>query len=523
MSTTPPSSSNSPAPADARPVPRPRGQAGPIILLIIGALLGSSGAGLIAGGTALFVATAQQQNDGYFTTQAETFAVDSYAITSPRLNMGADFNIPTVTGFDFATLRLQASAVQADQNIFLGIAPRAEVERYLANVNVSALREVTTTPFRVNYREVPGTRVPQAPESQTFWTESASGAGQQNIIWKPVPGDWSVVVMNADASAGVAVNISAGVRTDLLGPIAAGLLAGGGLLFVLGAVLVTGGAVGLGRRAVAAEAPASAVLARPFVSRVQPISPVTLTGHLDPALSRGLWLIKWLLVLPHVIVLIGLWFALLVTTVVAAVAIVFTGRYPRSLFHFNVGVLRWSWRVAFYAYSALGTDRYPPFTLAPTDYPADFTVEYPERLSRGLVFVKSWLLAIPHLALLGVFVGGSNVWAYPWRGDSDWRMGNFGSAGVPDGASLLGILVLIAGVILLFTGRYQQPLFNLIMGVNRWVLRVITYTSLLRDDYPPFRLDQGPTEPEPRPEPRPEPTPEPTLPADTRPQSTPTG
>ncbi len=189
--------------------------------------------------------------------------------------------------------------------------------------------------------------------------------------------------------------------------------------------------------------------------------PLSLRGDLDPGLSRWLWLVKWLLVIPHCFVLLFLWIAALVLSVVAWFAILFTGRYPRGIFDFNVGVLRWSWRAAFYSYSALGTDRYPPFTLRSVDYPADLTVEYPERLSRGLVLIKSWLLAIPHHLVVGILKG--------------------------DG--LLGLLVLIAAVVMLVTKRYPQGIFDLVMGLNRWVLRVAAYVLLMTDQYPPFRLD----------------------------------
>jgi Domain of unknown function (DUF4389) len=220
--------------------------------------------------------------------------------------------------------------------------------------------------------------------------------------------------------------------------------------------------------------------------------PVQLTAEFDPRLSRGLWLVKWLLAIPHYVVLAFLWAAFLVTTVIAGFAILFTGRYPRPLFDFNVGVLRWSWRVGFYASGALGTDRYPPFTLARTDYPADFDVAYPERLSHGLVLVKSWLLAIPQLIIVALFTADIPLWR---TATNDWGSGNQGTAGI----SLLGILVVIAGLCLLFTGRYPRPLFDFVIGVNRWVYRVLAYVALMRDEYPPFRLDQGPHEPADRP------------------------
>lgn len=216
--------------------------------------------------------------------------------------------------------------------------------------------------------------------------------------------------------------------------------------------------------------------------------PVRVEATLSSELSRGLWLIKWLLVIPHVIVLVFLWLAFIVLTVVAFFAILLTGRYPRAIFGFNVGVLRWSWRVGYYSYSALGTDRYPPFTLADVaDYPARLEVEYPQSLSRGLVLVKWWLLALPHYLVVGVLAGGA------WAG---WNAANENGTWT-SGGGLIGLLVFIAGVVLLFTGRYPRSIFDFVMGMNRWVFRVAAYATLMTDAYPPFRLDMGGQEPEP--------------------------
>jgi hypothetical protein len=181
-------------------------------------------------------------------------------------------------------------------------------------------------------------------------------------------------------------------------------------------------------------------------------------------------------------VLLFLWIAFAVVGVVAFFAILVTGRYPRALFDFNVGVLRWSWRVGFYSYSALATDQYPPFTLKDVpDYPARLEIAYPESLSRGLVLVKWWLLALPHYLVIAVFVGGA------WAGSGIDRL--YGGGG------LVGLLVLFAGVMLLFTSRYPKPLYDFVLGMNRWVFRVAAYGALMTDAYPPFRLDMGGNEP----------------------------
>lgn len=191
-----------------------------------------------------------------------------------------------------------------------------------------------------------------------------------------------------------------------------------------------------------------------------PAYPVSVVGELEEGLNRWLWLVKWFLIIPHAIALYFLWIAFSVLTVIAFFAILFTGRYPRGMFDFNVGVLRWSWRVIYYSYSALATDKYPPFSLSTRDYPANLEVEYPEQLSRGLVLVKWWLLAIPHYFVVSVFSG------------------------------LISLLVFIAAVVLLFTGRYPKDIFGLVLGFNRWRLRVTAYATLMRDEYPPFRLSE---------------------------------
>jgi hypothetical protein len=214
--------------------------------------------------------------------------------------------------------------------------------------------------------------------------------------------------------------------------------------------------------------------------------PLRLTGELDPGVSRGLWLVKWLLAIPHFIVLFFLWIAFFVTTVIAGFSILFTRRYPRGIFDFNVGVLRWSWRVGFYSYSALATDRYPPFSLADDpNYPARLEVDYPGELSRGLVLVKWWLLAIPHYIVVAIFTGGA--WA-TWSGQGE----PYGWATV---GGLIGLIAVFAGVALLFTGRYPKPMYDFVLGMNRWVFRVAAYTGLMTDTYPPFRLDVGGHEP----------------------------
>jgi len=190
--------------------------------------------------------------------------------------------------------------------------------------------------------------------------------------------------------------------------------------------------------------------------------PLHVEGQLDAHLSRWQPLVKWLLAIPHAFVLLFLWIAFGLLTVVALGAILVTGRYPRAIFDFNVGVMRWTWRVGFYSYSALGTDRYPPFTLADDPgYPARLDVEYPESLSRGTTLIQWWLLALPHYLIIMAL------------------------------GTVHSVLAFVAAAALLFTGVYPQPLFDLVLGIDRWIYRVGAYAGLMTNEYPPFTLDTG--------------------------------
>lgn len=208
-----------------------------------------------------------------------------------------------------------------------------------------------------------------------------------------------------------------------------------------------------------------------------------LNGRAQDPPSRWLWLVKWLLLVPHYVVLFFLWLAFFVLTVVAYLAVLFTGRYPRGIFDFNVGVLRWNWRVNYYGYGALGTDGYPPFSLADDpSYPARLTMDYPDRIANWRPLVQ-WLLAIPHIVIVTALTSGPAIASY--GNDTDPTSRTTTSIGV------FGALVLILALGQLFTGKRLTGIYDLLLGINRWSYRTVAYVALMTDEYPPFRLDQG--------------------------------
>lgn len=449
-----------------------------IAALALGGILALAAIMLMVAGFLLgFLYVTERDDDGFFTSPVERLVTTTSALTSERIDLGSDVEPDSrLWDLDFGTIRITTES--GSDPVFIGIAREDFVEQFLLGVRHEELTRVDFSPFSYETRLRAGGRPSSPPVDQDFWAASASGPGEQSLEWEVERGRWVVVLMNADGSPGVDQLVQAGVKVDAIGPVTVVLLGLGLLVLIVALSLLVTGVRGISR-----HPDHAAPTARP--QQVDRVYPARLTGTLDADLSPGLWLIKWLLAIPHFLVLIVLWIGFWVATIIAFFGILFTGRYPRSLFNFTVGVMRWTWRVAFYATSAIGTDRYPPFTLRSTDYPADFDVDYPPRLSRGLVLVKWWLLAIPHYLIIAV-IGGGLQWPSVGTLGSVW--GGFGS--------LVFVLVVIAGFSLLFTRRYPPGIFDLVMGLNRWVFRVHAYAALMTDAYPPFRLDMGAGEPQ---------------------------
>lgn len=469
-------------------------------LLAVGSLLALlSFAVLAAGGVLAWATATQRDGEGYFSSADQRFATSAYAITSDRIDLhSVDTHGWFVDGDHLADVKVSAKRASNEGAIFVGVGPVDDVEAYLSGVAHDEVTRIETDPFDVRMRRSPGSRRPALPGEQAFWAAKVIGPGTQTLRWEVQTGDWMLVVMNADASEDVRADIGLALKVSFLGPLLGALFGGGGVLLALGVALIIVGAHGLGHDQTSASAGGSADARTGMIGEagaarmVGTRSPVRLEGHLDEPLSRWLWLVKWLLVLPHLVILVVLWIAFAAITVVAGFAILFSGKYPRSLFDVNVGILRWTWRVTYYASSALATDRYPPFSFGPVDtYPATLEIEYPTQLSRGLVLVKWWLLVLPHYVIVAVFTAGWTVGG-PRFGTGASRTGwAFGFSG-----GLIGVCSVIAAVALLFSGRYPRGLHDFVMGLNRWVYRVIAYAALMTDQYPPFHFDGGPNEPE---------------------------
>ena len=185
--------------------------------------------------------------------------------------------------------------------------------------------------------------------------------------------------------------------------------------------------------------------------------PVRLDVEYPEGLSRWKIFVKWLLAIPHFIIVYILQIVNSVLVFIAFLAILFTKKWPRGMFDFSLQIHRWTANVLAYSLLLL-RDEYPPFSGDIGEYPLVLDVEYREDLSRWMIFVK-WLLVLPHVIIL-TFLG---IAAF--------------------------FVVVIAWFAILFTGRYPRSMFDFVVGTYRWLTRVSAYSSwFMTDRYPPFSL-----------------------------------
>jgi hypothetical protein len=210
--------------------------AGRVVLIVLGSIGVLFGVALLAGGGFLLWADRTQREDGYLTTPTERFATPTYALTRTRLEVDTDGAGWVLNDSWFGKVRIRGESA-GGKTLFMGIGPEAEVAKYLGPVAHANVEDIDFDPFRVTYLPVAGGTPQGPPTDQSFWAASASGVGTQTLTWKVRDGDWSVVVMNADGSRGIAANIDVGAKMSFLLWVAIGALIGG--------VLVTGGSTAL--------------------------------------------------------------------------------------------------------------------------------------------------------------------------------------------------------------------------------------------------------------------------------------
>jgi hypothetical protein len=443
---------------------------GRVVGIVFGSLVVLAGLGLVLGGGGVLVAERVLSNqDGYITFRTATINQDAYAVIAPVQIGGA-------SGFWWrhdVTLHVEITARGGEgKPLFIGLADRADADQYLSGVSVAQVTRPTAVdvgrPRRIalEYRMRTGTTIPAPPTTQAFWVEAASGATPEVLDWRIEPGDYLLVLMNADGARLIHAAASVGFKAPIVATVAAVVLGIGAFLLALGVLAIVLSARRPSGGATTGGSPAGSGVSSPSASQ-PPAFPLAFHAEYSERLSPALWLVKWFLLIPHFVVLGFLWAGFVCSWAFSLVAILFTGRYPKGLFEYNVGVLRWTWRIGFYGYQALGTDAYPPFSLRAGGYPADLDIPYPAKLSRRLALVKWWLLAVPHYLIVAVLFGGPG----------------------PHIGGLVFLLTVFAGVILLFTSRYPRDLFTIIVGANRWAFRVMAYVGLMTDEYPPFRLE----------------------------------
>jgi hypothetical protein len=235
MNSTPPETS----PATASPPPASGG--GRVVALVAAGVLALVSLGLLTAGGVLLWGNAQKDEQGYVATGSDPFTTDTYALATSNLDVDGDAPDWVTRPDAYGKIRLRVAS-HTDKPVFVGIAPTSEVSRYLRGSSHDIVEDISYSPFSAEYRHHGGDWQPAPPAAKHFWAASAQGTGTRTLTWDVRDGNWSVVVMNADASRGVDVGMSAGAKIDFLATAGWTSLGGGALLLIAAAGLLYAGA-----------------------------------------------------------------------------------------------------------------------------------------------------------------------------------------------------------------------------------------------------------------------------------------
>jgi hypothetical protein len=206
------------------------------VLLIVGVILAVIGIWLLFSGGRAFLAFQGRDAEGYYNSGTEGLATDLYALSSPPEFSGAGPDVLYARDL-LGDVRISGTNTRPDTPLFIGIGPADEVAAYLDGVGHDEIRDIEVSPFAAEYETHEGGAPAELPTEQTIWATSVSGTGTQTLEMKIPAGDWSVVVMNADGSAGVSADLRVGATLPIIGVILLVALAIGALVLVIGIVL----------------------------------------------------------------------------------------------------------------------------------------------------------------------------------------------------------------------------------------------------------------------------------------------
>ena len=241
------------APQRLRPARRPRDRGWQIARIfaafLAGILLLTAFGLLMGGGAVMWAQRSFADPDGFLVSREVRLHTDSYALVSPSMDVNTDIELPSSMWItqetEIVTIKLVVESNHPSEDILVAIAQESQAESYLRDVEYDTLQKLDWSfePWRggepnIEYSRHEGGPPPTAPVVLSSWSAVATGTGAQTLTWEPVSGRFWIVVMNADGSADVDVDIQLGARVPILRPIGNALVLGGLVVLIIGAYIL---------------------------------------------------------------------------------------------------------------------------------------------------------------------------------------------------------------------------------------------------------------------------------------------